>query len=157
MQRYFVQVTLHKVSDRGSKQLHQQTEASHGLMSSVVSSLVYSVAGKLSLLNARMSIFGDADNMANDLSVQALDFSKWLLQNVNAQDHVVLKMNIAGAEFDVLQRLVTDGSIMLIDEMDITWHEDLRPGLRDWPLMYEHILQRLSIKSAIAQHEMQHN
>lgn len=97
-------------------------------------------------------MYGGADTTAEALSVQAVDFSKWLLQHVTIQDYVVLKMDIAGAEFDVLQRLIVDGSIMLVDVMDISWHEDLRSDLRDWPLVYEQILQRLNIQSNLGQH-----
>ena len=92
-------------------------------------------------------MFGDSNATAEEQSVQAIDFSKWLLQNTRPQDFVVVKMDIAGAEFDVLKRMVVDGSVVLVDVMDITWHEDLRPELRDWPLMYEQILQRLNIQS----------
>ena len=140
---------MHKVLERGPSQIGGHSEISHSLMSSVVSSLVYSVAGKLSLLNARLSMFGKIDAAAEGVTVQAVDFSKWLLQNVQAQDFVVLKVDVAGAEFDILQRMVVDGSIMLVDVMDVVWHEDLRPELRDWPLMYEQILQRLHIQSGL--------
>ena len=149
-----MQVTLHKVSDSGPSQIEKPSEASHGLMSSMISSLVYSMAGKLSLLNARVSMFGDSDAAAEEHSVQAVDFSKWLMQNTRPQDSVVVKMDIAGAEFDVLEKMVVDGSVMLVDVMDITWHEDLRPELRNWPLMYEQILQMLNIHSGFGQQEL---
>ena len=56
------------------------------------------------------------------LKVDAIDFSEWIFQNTVAEDVVVVKMNIEGAEYDVVPRLVETGAIEHIDHLFIDWH-----------------------------------
>jgi len=46
--------------------------------------------------------------------VPCIDFSKWLLETFTKDDYIVLKMDIEGAEKEVLGKMVKDGSIDLI-------------------------------------------
>jgi len=56
------------------------------------------------------------------LKVQCFDFSKWLLNNFEGDDKIILKMNIEGAEYEVLEKCIADRSIDLIDELYVRWH-----------------------------------
>ena len=47
------------------------------------------------------SMFVPARHASANVSVPAIDFSEWLLRNVRPQDHLVLHIDIAGAEFEV--------------------------------------------------------
>ena len=47
------------------------------------------------------SMFVPPRHASANVSVQAVDFSEWLLRNVRPQDHLVLHIDIAGAEFEV--------------------------------------------------------
>ena len=47
------------------------------------------------------SMFVPARHASANVSVPAVDFSEWLLRSVQPQDHLVLHMDIAGAEFEV--------------------------------------------------------
>ena len=49
--------------------------------------------------------------------VPLLNFSRWLQQNVAAQDFVVVKMDIEGSEYEVLPSLLRSRAITLIDEL----------------------------------------
>lgn len=80
------------------------------------------------------------------LQVQALDFSRWLLQNVRQEDHVYLQMNAAGAEYLILEQLIADGSILLVDEIDIVWHDDTTRVA--WPGIVENLLTKLGLQSS---------
>ena len=80
------------------------------------------------------------------LQVQALDFSRWLLQNVRQEDHVYLQMNAAGAEYLILEQLIVDGSILLVDEIDIVWHDDTTRVA--WPGVVENLLTKLGLQSS---------
>jgi len=54
---------------------------------------------------------------ANDdkiIKVPCIDFSKWLMDNFTKDDYIVLKMDIEGAEKEVLGKMIKDGSIDLI-------------------------------------------
>ncbi|XP_078435450.1 methyltransferase [Wolffia australiana] len=54
--------------------------------------------------------------------IQGLDFAGWLKSVVSVTDYVVMKMDIEGAEFDVLPRLIETGAICLIDELFLECH-----------------------------------
>jgi FkbM family methyltransferase len=56
------------------------------------------------------------------VAVPCIDFSTWLKNEVTADNYVVVKMNIEGAEYDVLEKCVADGTATLIDELHIQWH-----------------------------------
>jgi FkbM family methyltransferase len=60
-----------------------------------------------------------------NLEVKCIDFSKYLKNNFNKNDYVICKMDIEGAEYDVLGKLIDDGTIDLIDEIYIEWHNHL--------------------------------
>ena len=47
------------------------------------------------------SMFVPARHPSANVSVPAIDFGGWLLRSVRPQDHVVLHVDIAGAEFEV--------------------------------------------------------
>lgn len=66
---------------------------------------------------------------SSPVPVPATDFSSWLRRTVTADDHVVVKMDIEGAEYPVLTKLLTDGTINLISVLYIEWHYDRFPAM----------------------------
>ena len=56
------------------------------------------------------------------IKVQCLDFSKWILDNFTKDDFIVLKMDIEGAEYPVLNKMIEDGSIYYIKKAFIAFH-----------------------------------
>ena len=54
--------------------------------------------------------------------VQAIDLSSWMLKNFSEKDNIILKMDIEGSEYDVLEKMIKDGSIYLINELWIEFH-----------------------------------
>ncbi|MEU6718027.1 FkbM family methyltransferase [Nonomuraea sp. NPDC046802] len=61
--------------------------------------------------------------------VPALDFSAWLRRTIAPDDDVIVKMDIEGAEYPVLTKLVADGTIDLISVLYIEWHYDRFPAM----------------------------
>ncbi|DBA87852.1 TPA: hypothetical protein ACH3X1_004849 [Trebouxia sp. C0004] len=78
--------------------------------------------------------------------VQTVDFSRWLVQNVGEGDYIAVQMNIAGAEFHVIEKLISDGSILLIDDLYIVWHEELGPAFGKWREGLESLATKLGIQ-----------
>jgi len=58
---------------------------------------------------------------------KCVDFSKWLNDNFSSDDHIVIKMDIEGAEYEVLQKMINDKTIGMINKLYVEWHlrEDL--------------------------------
>lgn len=59
---------------------------------------------------------------SNSITVQTIDFDRWLRENISEQDYVIAKMDIEGAEYKVLQRMMLSGSLKLLDEIRVEWH-----------------------------------
>lgn len=70
-----------------------------------------------------------AVDYSNPITVQGFDFSKWILQNFSPNDHVVVKMDIEGAEYPVLEKMCKDGSIELIDELIVEFHHKMNESI----------------------------
>ncbi|MET8379950.1 FkbM family methyltransferase [Streptomyces microflavus] len=63
------------------------------------------------------------------IPVPAVDFSAWLRRTVAPEDHVVVKMDIEGAEYPVLRKLLADGTIDLVSVLYVEWHHDRFPAM----------------------------
>jgi FkbM family methyltransferase len=64
---------------------------------------------------------------AHPHTVLAIDFDRWFRENTSADDHVVIKMDIEGAEYRLLRRLIDTGSLGRAAELRVEWHWDRYP------------------------------
>jgi len=71
--------------------------------------------------------FGDPKQAKHVVQVQTLDVADLLYRRVTSRDYVVVKMDIEGAEYEVLPHLISAGVAPLIDEMFLEVHAQL-PG-----------------------------
>ena len=46
-----------------------------------------------------------------------IDLSSWIIENFNKDDHIVLKLDIEGAEYDLVKKMDKDCSIEYISEV----------------------------------------
>jgi len=58
------------------------------------------------------------------IRVKCMDFSQWILNTFDKDDYIILKMDIEGAEFRVLDKMIRDGSIDYINKLYIEWHSN---------------------------------
>ena len=56
--------------------------------------------------------------------VQGIDFSKWVTESFKVEDEIILKMDIEGSEYEVLEKMIGDGSIFYINELWIEFHKE---------------------------------
>jgi len=54
--------------------------------------------------------------------VKTVDFSKYILETFNPTDRIILKIDIEGKEYEVLTKMIKDGSIKYINEIYAEWH-----------------------------------
>ena len=52
----------------------------------------------------------------HSIKVKTIDFSKWVQENLNKNDYIVLKLDIEGAEYAVLEKMYKDGTLAWINE-----------------------------------------
>ena len=63
-----------------------------------------------------------ASSSWESLVVEGLDFSRWLFKNVSKDDYCILKMDIEGAEYEVIEHMNETGAIELVDELYLEVH-----------------------------------
>jgi len=56
------------------------------------------------------------------VETDTVDLSGWIMSNFNKDDYIFLKMDIEGAEYSTLDKMVEDGSIEYIDRFEGEWH-----------------------------------
>ena len=69
------------------------------------------------LLTAQCTLHTLLCLMPNAGAARLLNFSRWLQQNVVAEDFVVVKMDIEGSEYEVLPSLLRSRAVTLVDEL----------------------------------------
>lgn len=56
------------------------------------------------------------------ITIKSFDFSKWLAANFTAEDFIVCKMDVEGAEFPILEKMIRDGTDKLVNELLVEFH-----------------------------------
>jgi len=56
------------------------------------------------------------------ITVETIDFTKWILENFSRTDIIDVKMDIEGAEYKVIPDMVRRGSFKIINKFFIEWH-----------------------------------
>ena len=54
--------------------------------------------------------------------VKTIDFSKWVSDNLYKNDYIILKLDVEGAEYEVIPKMMKDNTFEYIDELWIEWH-----------------------------------
>tara|TARA_Y100001973_G_scaffold82168_1_gene121395 strand:- start:4238 stop:4912 length:675 start_codon:yes stop_codon:yes gene_type:complete len=60
----------------------------------------------------------------NFIKVPTINFSKWIKNNLNKEDYIILKFDIEGGEYRVLKKMIEDGTINYINEFKGEFHYD---------------------------------
>ncbi|WP_454849799.1 FkbM family methyltransferase [Rhizobium binxianense] len=62
-----------------------------------------------------------------EVEVETIDFSKWLQKTVSPDDNVTIKMDIEGAEYAIIRRMIKTGAISLVDTLICEFHQNRYP------------------------------
>jgi len=71
------------------------------------------------------------------LRVKALDFAEFLTSNFSEKDYVIVKMDIEGAEYKVIEHLINTQAINLINELWVEWHDMFYPDVDHFSVRYK--------------------
>lgn len=63
------------------------------------------------------------------VQVPCIDFSAWLADETRPGDEVTVKMDIEGAEYPVLRKMIDDGTLELVSVLYVEWHYNRFPGM----------------------------
>ena len=58
----------------------------------------------------------------NPRTVRSIDFSAWLSRTFAPEDFVAVKMDVEGAEYDVLEKAIADETIDIVDILIVEFH-----------------------------------
>jgi FkbM family methyltransferase len=58
------------------------------------------------------------------IEVECVDFSEWIKKNFTSSDDVTLKLDIEGAEFEVIDKMIIDDTIKMINKLYVEFHLD---------------------------------
>ena len=78
----------------------------------------------------------------NYITVKGMDFSRWILETFDKKNFIVLKMNIEGAEYAVLDKMINDGSIDYINSLVVSFHDHKLTGEYDTDGLIKRIQDR---------------
>lgn len=81
----------------------------------------------------------------NPIRISTIDFSEWVVTYCKKKDYIVLKMDIEGAEYSVLTKMIETGSIDYIDKLYVEFH-DKKQLTTDYHKEYVFITQALKDK-----------
>jgi FkbM family methyltransferase len=62
------------------------------------------------------------DNYYGSIDVECLDLSTFVLENFSKDDFIVAKLDIEGAEYAVLRKMIADGSLEYINDLFVEFH-----------------------------------
>jgi FkbM family methyltransferase len=89
----------------------------------------YNIDGSSTIMpNHFKNVLSNGDSLQRNIiweekvSVDSFDFSKWLKENIKEDDNVICKIDIEGAEFDVIKKCITDDTLRLINSLDVEFH-----------------------------------
>jgi FkbM family methyltransferase len=70
------------------------------------------------------SIYGKhiGDNLYQSVEVQCVDLSKFILDNFSKDDFIAIKMDIEGAEYEVLRKMIIEGSLNYVNDIYVEFH-----------------------------------
>lgn len=68
--------------------------------------------------------YGPPIDYANPVVVPAINFGAWVVGTFSRSDSITVKMDIEGAEYPVLRKMVEDGSLSFIKVLYVEWHHD---------------------------------
>jgi FkbM family methyltransferase len=72
----------------------------------------------------------------------AINFSKWIKSTFSPEDEIILKLDIEGAEYEVLPDLISSGALGMVDKLYIEFHYGKRRSvsLEDHLILLEELI-----------------
>jgi FkbM family methyltransferase len=65
------------------------------------------------------------------VKVSSIDLGRLLKSFMDWEDFIVLKMNVEGAEYPVLRRMLDDGTLTMVDRLFVRWHQAKIPSISE--------------------------
>ena len=87
--------------------------------------LVWTKDGEEQFFNANnesSSVYKRKSGRGKKQTIKSINFDRYIKENFNKEDEIILKLDIEGAEYEVLEHMIENGSIRYINKLFIEWH-----------------------------------
>jgi len=68
-----------------------------------------------------LTLYGGVDE-GYYIDIPCFDLSYWIKNTFTKDDYLILKLDIEGAEYEVLNKMIEDGTIFMVNELWGEWH-----------------------------------
>lgn len=75
-------------------------------------------------------------------SVDCIDLDKWIRSNFKQEDFIILKLDVEGAEYDIVPKMIKNKTFFMVDELHMEWH----PEWCEVPKVYGEFLSEMISK-----------
>ena len=99
----------------------QELQRTHGVVQNMTGSSLI-VRGRPLNPSSKCARASFCSGGARRTSVRSIDLAAWLTARFCTADFVFLKVDVEGAEFELLHHLVRTGAANLIDQLAVEWH-----------------------------------
>ena len=82
----------------------------------------FNTGGQGSSVFEDKSVYYENYEKKSDESLPGIDINRWIKENTDPDDYIILKLNVEGAEYKILQSLVKNGTIERINRLYVDWH-----------------------------------
>jgi FkbM family methyltransferase len=65
--------------------------------------------------------YGTLD-VTNPVKVRTIDLSSWIREHTKRFNYVILKLDVEGAEYDILEKMIRDRTIHRVKHLFVEWH-----------------------------------
>ena len=64
----------------------------------------------------------------SEYQIETIDLSDFIKKNFSFEDHIVLKLDIEGSEFNILKKMIQDKTLDYVNKIYIEWHDHFFSG-----------------------------
>jgi len=80
------------------------------------------------------------------ITVPCIDLSRWVKDNFDKDDYIILKMDIEGAEYHILYKMLEESTAGYINEMWIEWHFTNQQKYKDLSVLMADSIKEYGVK-----------
>jgi len=78
--------------------------------------------------------------------VKCIDLGAWIVQNFSMSDYIHLKLDVECAEYQIIEKMINDGSLEYVDFLSLEWHTHYCNKTISENKRYESIIRKMGIE-----------
>ena len=99
------------------------------------------VGGATNIMDDNIQYQNSNNYIKNFSSVECVDFSEFI-KKFNKEDYIIVKLDVEGAEYPILEKMIEDGTIDYVNEFYIEWHNHILKDKFDQNFIMDYIYNK---------------